>query len=357
MLNKNLNIFKNFNLNSFFPYIIAIILIILMIIAMDIIIPFLIGGLLAYILYPIIIKLQKNLKCKKEYLALSSLLMLFASIIMIMSYFLPYCYYQVINMYKLFVYHDWNKTVEIITNSLEIYIPSSNAQFLKIKFVELLNQSVYFISKNIDYVIYSTGTIFSSILLIILIPFITYQFICDYDEIKKYGSKFFTINQIIKIKYWQKKIDVIIRQFLIGQTIIAFFWWIYYALIYSILGINFAFTIGLISFIMSFIPYIGAILTLIITLIITLVQFGGITIEIWLVISTYTVGHIIDICFLSNHFVGKKIGLHPLLTIFSLLFSAKFMGLIGMFLALPTMVIIKIIFEEVFCSKQLKKIL
>ena len=101
-----------------------------------------------------------------------------------------------------------------------------------------------------------------------------------------------------------------------------------------------ALTIGCIAGIMSIIPYIGTILSLGICTLITIAQYG-IDYHIAIIIIGFIAINLIDIMFISPKLIGAKFGLHPLVTIFSLLISANFFGLIGMIFLIPFAVVVR----------------
>lgn len=313
--------------------------------ALDLLMPFILGGLAAYILSPLVVKLQKRLGYKRESIVLLTVLATFSLLIATLTIFLPHCYQQILSLYQIITSTDWNSITESTLESIYQHIPADKVAFVNAKMTELSQHIMNGLGNSLNYMIRSSGAVFSIIITIVLVPIIAYYLLCDYRHIGGYFGKLLDRQGNKKIAAWLKETDSVLRSFLAGQITISLFWGLYYGIIYWLLGIKFAVALGLIAFVTSFLPYVGAVISLIISLIVIMIQFGDITTELWLAVLFYVIGHVADVAFLSNYLVGKKIGLHPLVTIFSLLFSAKFFGILGMFAALPMAAIIKVIFE------------
>lgn len=110
--------------------------------------------------------------------------------------------------------------------------------------------------------------------------------------------------------------------------------------------VEFVIVWGLLTFLLNFIPTIGSIIAVVLPLGLAIIQFENIITVAWLLLALaiiqISIGNVID-----PRFVGSSINLSPVVVLFSLIFWGWLWGVIGMFLSIPIMVIIKIILDNI----------
>lgn len=105
-------------------------------------------------------------------------------------------------------------------------------------------------------------------------------------------------------------------------------------------GVDYPYLWGLIAFFLNFIPSIGAILAGVPVILLTLIQFGPWT-ALWVGVG-YTVVNISIGNFVEPNYMGKELGLSPLVVFLSLVFWGWLLGPIGMLLSVPLTMTAKI---------------
>jgi predicted PurR-regulated permease PerM len=113
-----------------------------------------------------------------------------------------------------------------------------------------------------------------------------------------------------------------------------------------IIGVKYAIFLGILSAILNIIPYIGIISGLIFTSLITLTTSTHLSDIAWIIIG-FEVIHFLDANFLMPRIVGSKVKINALVTILGVVIGGTLLGLPGIFLALPTIAILKIIFDRI----------
>lgn len=136
-------------------------------------------------------------------------------------------------------------------------------------------------------------------------------------------------------------IDHVLGQFLRGELLVMLIMSTFYGFGLMASGLNSGFSIGVITGLLVFIPYIGAAIGGGLTLITMLVQTVSWT-QIWMIGAVFTVGQIIEGNFLTPRLVGEKIGLHPIMVIFALLAFGQLLGFTGLLVALPLAAILQV---------------
>ena len=131
-----------------------------------------------------------------------------------------------------------------------------------------------------------------------------------------------------------------IKRYLAIKTATSFLTGLIVTLGLLAVGVDYPCLWGLLAFFLNFIPSIGAILAGIPVFMLTLIQFGIWT-TIW-VMAGYTVVNILIGNFIEPNFMGKELGLSPLVVFLSLVFWGWLLGPIGMLLSVPLTMTAKI---------------
>jgi predicted PurR-regulated permease PerM len=131
-----------------------------------------------------------------------------------------------------------------------------------------------------------------------------------------------------------------IKRYLAIKTITSFITGLIVAFGLLFVGVDYPFLWGMIAFFLNFIPSIGAIIAAIPVLLLTLIQFGWMT-TIWVGVG-YTAVNIAIGNFIEPNFMGKELGLSPLVVFLSLVFWGWVLGPVGMLLSVPLTMTAKI---------------
>lgn len=133
------------------------------------------------------------------------------------------------------------------------------------------------------------------------------------------------------------------------KTIVSLLTGISISIALAIIGVDFPLLWGALAFILNFIPNIGSIIAAIPASLLALVQLGPLSmlfcIISYLAVNT-VMGNIVE-----PRLIGKTVGLSPLIVFLSLIFWGWVLGIVGMLLATPLTIIIKIIFDSMESTK------
>jgi len=137
-----------------------------------------------------------------------------------------------------------------------------------------------------------------------------------------------------------------IRTYIGMQTLISFITALLVMAVLFFFGMDFVIVWGLLTFLLNFIPTIGSIFAVLLPVTFAFLQFEDAFVVLWIVIILsiiqFTIGNL-----MAPKIMGKSMNLSPLLVLFSLLFWGWLWGSIGMFLAIPLTVVVKIVFENI----------
>ncbi len=121
----------------------------------------------------------------------------------------------------------------------------------------------------------------------------------------------------------------------------------------SILGVKYAVLLGFMIGLFNLIPYLGAIIAVVIAGLITLLT-GGIYQAIWMLVIVIILQQI-DANIINPKIIGNSLQISPILIIFSVTVIGSYFGIIGMFLAVPIVAVIKLMINDFIKYKESTK--
>ena len=187
----------------------------------------------------------------------------------------------------------------------------------------------------------------SSMLLFLLFTFIyTFFFLLYRRLIVKFLQSVFldenktTVHEIIE------QVQYMIRKYIIGLLIEMGIVATFVSVAFTVLDVSYALLLGLITGLFNIIPYIGIFTALVISAVVTLGTSPDSTKVIW-VITILVVTHLIDSNILLPVVVGSKVRINALITVLGVVIGEMIWGIPGMFLSIPVIAVLKIIFDRV----------
>ncbi len=137
-----------------------------------------------------------------------------------------------------------------------------------------------------------------------------------------------------------------IREYLAIKTVLSLINGLQVWLVLTVFGVDFALFFGFLAFLLNYIPNFGSFFAALLRVGFALFQFGTIWIPLWILVITVGLDTITG-SIVEPRIMGRRLGLSPLLILFSLLFWGWLWGIPGMILAVPTIAIIKIVCQNI----------
>jgi len=167
-----------------------------------------------------------------------------------------------------------------------------------------------------------------------LIPVVMFYVLRDWNMIGERLDSLVPRDWLAKVQTIVHDIDLVLAEFLRGQVLVMIVLAAYYTIGLTVVGLDRALAIGVLTGLLVFIPYVGFGLGLVLGVLAALLQWHG-----WpaflAVLAVYGVGQVLEAYVLVPWLVGDRIGLHPLAVIFALLAFGQLFGFAGVLLALP----------------------
>lgn len=156
-----------------------------------------------------------------------------------------------------------------------------------------------------------------------------------------------------KIADYFNKTNEIFYNFISGQVIDAVIVGIITSIAMWIMGVKYAVLFGFLIGLFNLIPYIGAIVAVALTVFITIFT-GGISKAIWVLIVVVALQQI-DANIINPKILGDRLEISKILIIFSVTFAGAYFGILGMFLAVPVIAVIQMLITDYINYKVIEK--
>jgi len=171
--------------------------------------------------------------------------------------------------------------------------------------------------------------------LIFITPVVAFYMLLDWDNMIARIDQLLPRDHADTIRSLAREINNVMEGFLRGQALICLFLGVFYAVGLSIVGLRFGLVIGIMTGILSFIPYLGTITGFVASVTLACFQFWPDYTMIGLVIGIFIMGQFIEGNFLQPKLVGNRVRLHPVWVMFALLAFGTLFGFAGALIALP----------------------
>lgn len=301
--------------------------------------PFILAFLIAYLLNPIVIFLEKK-KLPRWLGSLLSIIFLIIIVSLIVLIIIPPFIEQVnllinsapdaISKSRIFF------EKEVLSRIKEIgMIYPEFEKFLSIELPQRFQTLINDLLTGIFNLVTSASSIVSQIINLILIPILSFYFLKDFGLILGYIKNLFSKNHEQKILILANRLDFIIGGYVRGFLIIALINFVVITTGLSLIGVKYSVVLGLVSALICFIPYFGILIGFLVGF--TISALSGVSgWNLALIPVLYFGENLIENMIYVPRIIGNKVGLHPLVILLSLFIFGYFLGIGGMLIAVPT---------------------
>ena len=309
----------------------------------DIILLMIFSILLAFIFNPLVGLLEKEGLNR-----LTSTLLIFGAtgllLYLVLSFIIPQFVYQVDQLsqsLQAFSLHDQLTQLEADIHRI---FPFFNPGELSTKIETFISSQIV---NSFDTLSSFVTGIVSVVLLIVIIPFITFFLVKDSRKIMKSVLQIIP-NNYFEMSYWiLKKVSIQLGRFVRAWIFDATFVGTTMGIGLYIIGVHNALPLGLIAGLGHLVPYFGPVIGGVPAIIVSIIQTGDLSqvpFIILLVVITYT----LDNGFVQPFVFSKSVDMHPIIIILLIIAGSQLFGILGMLLAVPTASVIKTAAKEIY---------
>ncbi|MCY4195718.1 MAG: AI-2E family transporter [Rhodobacteraceae bacterium] len=181
------------------------------------------------------------------------------------------------------------------------------------------------------------------LLFIIIVPVVMVYMLADWDRAVAVIDSWLPRDHVSTLRQLGHEIDRALAGFVRGQLTVCVLVGVFYAALLELVGLNFGFTIGILAGLLSFIPLFGAIAGGALAAGVAAFQFWSDPIWIAAVVAIFLCGQVLEGNILTPRLVGRSVGLHPVWLLFALSAFGSLFGFIGMLLAVPMAAVVGVI--------------
>ena len=301
--------------------------------------PFLFSFLLALLLLPLANFFERRFKFKRGIASIVSVLIMLAVLAAIVLFFAN----QLGDLMK-----DWPLLKNQVTETFheaQDWISRTFHINAKKQLDYLNDTAAGAVAKSAAVVGATLLTVSSTLLFLAFILLFTF-FILNYRRVLfRFISTVFKEEHIEKVNEILKQIQYIIKRYILGLFLQMLIVTALTIAALSMLGVKYAILLGLIAGIFNIIPYLGIFTALLISVLITFATAGGA--KALLVLIAYIAIHALDGNILMPLVVGSKVKINALFAFVGIVVGEMIWGISGMFLCIPYLAMLKIIFDRV----------
>ena len=178
--------------------------------------------------------------------------------------------------------------------------------------------------------------------LLFIMPIVTFYLMRDWTVLVAKVDAWLPRHQAPVIAGRMAEIDDILSAFVRGQALVCVVLASYYGAALSLVGVDLGLVIGLLTGLLSFVPYLGMLTGLMVSLGLAFAQTGTWAMPAAIAV-VFAIGHLTESNVLTPRLVGERIGLHPLWIMFALMAGGALLGFVGVLLAVPVAAVIGVV--------------
>jgi predicted PurR-regulated permease PerM len=172
-------------------------------------------------------------------------------------------------------------------------------------------------------------------ILLLITPVVAVYMLLDWDRMIARIDALLPLDHAPIVRQLAREVDDTLSAFVRGMGTVSLILGTYYAVTLMAVGLQFGLVVGFIAGVVTFIPYLGALIGGSLAIGLALFQFWGEWGSIGLVALIFVIGQLVEGNFLTPKLVGGSIGLHPVWLLLALSVFGGLFGFVGMLVAVP----------------------
>lgn len=304
--------------------------------------PFFVAALLAYLGDPVVDRLTA-LGMRRTFAVSLVFVVLISALVILFLLLIPLMYNQVMNLienvphYFATIQNDWLPRLQHI-----LHLPDLNLDSLNKTLLKEINSIASFAGQILNNIKKPANALMQWTMNIILIPVVTFYLLRDWNLLIHKIYELIPRNYAPTVVKLMKEADEVLGGFLRGQFLVMMALSLMYSSGLALIGLDMGIVIGMVSGMLSFVPYLGLLIGVVVASVMALLQFHDI-LHLFSVWAVFSVSQMLESMYLTPRLVGNRIGLHPVAVLFAVLAGGQLFGFMGVLLGLPTAAVLNVI--------------
>lgn len=309
--------------------------------------PILLAGVLYYLMNPTVDLLEKK-GIKRIYSIIGLFLLVIGLLVWGIVVIVPKIRDQTVSFATHFP--SYIKTVDQAMNQLFSDPMFHQFQDQLSSYSEKVMNSLTDILKNISKTTFQSignffGAVVTIVVAVITMPFILFYLLKDGKKLAPYVVSFLPTKLRQPTLKVLTEVNMQVSSYIRGQLTVAFAVAILFMIGFSIIGLEYAITLGIVAGVLNLIPYLGSFLAMLPAIFLGIV--GG-PVLLVKVIVVFIIEQTLEGRFISPLVLGSQLSIHPITILMVLLTSGKLFGLTGVILGIPVYAAIKVVVSNLF---------
>jgi len=169
---------------------------------------------------------------------------------------------------------------------------------------------------------------------LILAPIVAYYLLLDWAGLVERTKRLIPPRWLAAVQSFLDETDAVLGQYLRGQLLVMGVLAVLYTVGLALVGLKLALPIGVFTGLAVFVPYLGFGVGFIMGMLAAVLQFQSLP-GVALVALVFTLVQVFESMYLTPRLLGERIGLHPIAVIFALMAFGHVFGFVGVLVALP----------------------
>lgn len=174
---------------------------------------------------------------------------------------------------------------------------------------------------------------------LVITPVVAFYLLRDWDLIVSAVDGWLPRRHADLIRAEVREVDRTLAGFVRGQSAVCVILGAYYAVVLTLVGLDFGLSIGVVVGVLSIIPYVGSAVGLVASVSLAIAQYDSWTM-VGVVAGLFLFGQFIEGNFITPRLVGGSVGLHPVWVMFALLAGGYLFGFLGVLVAVPVAAVV-----------------
>ena len=175
----------------------------------------------------------------------------------------------------------------------------------------------------------------SVISLFVITPIVAFYLLLDWERMVTTVDSWIPRQHRDTVRQLALEMDAAISGFVRGQALVCLILGTFYSVALMIIGLHFGLLIGITAAVLGFAPYIGTMTGFLLATGIAVAQFWPDWTMVVMTAGIFMIGQAIEGNVLQPLLVGKQIGLHPVWLMFALFAFGYLLGFVGLLIAVP----------------------
>ncbi|WP_418592146.1 AI-2E family transporter [Ponticoccus sp. (in: a-proteobacteria)] len=297
----------------------------------NVLLPFILGGAIAYCLDPVADWLERLGLSRAAATAVITVVTILIFVVMVLA-IIPTLVNQTVSLFNTApqVFRDLQaflseKFPSVLTEgSVVRETITSVGTAIRDKGGELMNTALA-----------SVASLLSIVTLFVIVPVVAVYLLLDWDRMVAKIDAMIPLDHRATVRHLAREIDRVLAGFIRGMGSVCMILGVYYAGALWLVGLQFGLVVGVVAGMLTFIPYVGAIVGGVLAIGLALFQFWGDWVWIIVVWAIFQSGQFIEGNVLTPRLVGNSVGLHPVWLLLALSVFGSLFGFVGLLVAVP----------------------